>query len=328
MTDRPPPDLSRIPGAHRAFYLPTPGSVPPPPPPKRPSWWSRSKKTLAITAAAVFGVGGVFGGVVQYFSDRANDAAEQAFSDPLFAFDVKLLDPPEYYDTGRVIPGATTDADFDQIDWDPVHAALPDAEWTIANDGSPAGWGRWEIALQGNRDETVTVTDIYATDIECSAPEGGTYFPALSQGIGEKIGLALEIDAPGAQIKELPTGQPNSFDPPDLDALPAFSDTATLTFDRGETEVISFQAHADEEYCEFALAVEYLADEKRQTSLVHPETPGHFAVAPVLDYAEFDSVLVPWWFCTDGQAHAFSGAEAAQLYADFEASPGPPVDCA
>lgn len=328
MTDRQQPDFNRVPGAHLAYHLPMPGTAPPQPPPEQPSRWSRYRKALVITVVSVVGTGGIFGGivggVVQYFSNQANKVVEQAFSEALFAFDVEMLTPPDYHHTGYAIPGSTTDADFNGIDWDPVQPALPTAAWTVAQGGSAVGWGQWEIALEGNRDETVTVTDLYATDIECSAPESGTYFPVLSQGIGEKIGLAIEIDDPGARIKELPTGEPNSFDPPDLDALPAFSDSATITLDRGEKEVITFQAHADEEYCEFALAIEYLAEGERQTSLIAPEVPRRFAVAPVLDYAEYESVMLAPWFCIDGERHVVSGERAEEF---FTGTPGAPTDC-
>lgn len=326
MSDRPSPDFSHIPGAHRAYHLPIPGTAPPPDPvPKHPSQWARYKKALISIAAAFLGA--IVTGVTLFISTGTNKTVEQVFTEPLFIFDVKMLEPPVYYNTGHTVPGATFDEDLSGISWDPVFASLPTAAWTVGQGGSFAGWGEWEIVLEGSRDETITVTDLYPTDIECSAPEGGTFFPLAAQGIGEKIGLAVEIDDPGAQIKTLPTGQPNSFDPPDLDALPTFADSSTITLDRGEKEVINFQAHADEEYCEFALAIEYLADGKRQTSLITPPEPGHFAVAPVLDYADYDTVVMLWPMCPDLLPRTFTGAEAAataELEAEWTASV---VDC-
>ncbi|MDN3241413.1 hypothetical protein [Glycomyces tritici] len=323
----PSPDYRRVPGASRAHILQPPGSGQPAPgPSRRRKLLALFKKPLTYVVAVVLGAA-LVAGIQQIITTTTAKTIEQAFTDPLFAFDVKMLEPAPYGQSGHTIPGTVADADLAAFTWDPMYYGLPTAAWTIEQGGSFAGWGQWEVVLEGKRDETVTVTDLYPTQVECADPEGGTYFPFSLQGTGEKIGLAVEIDDPGAKLKQLPLDEPLSFEPPDLEALPAFSDATTITLDRGEKEVITFTAHADEQYCEFALAVEYLADGERQTSRIAPEQPGHFAVAPVLEVADYATMVLPWMACTDEQPHAVTGTEAAAIYAELDRNPGVPVDC-
>lgn len=322
----PDPDFRRVPGANRAHLLQPSGPRRPPERTRRRTLSALLRKPLTYVVAVVVGTG-IFAGFQQLITATTSRTIEQAFTDPLFAFDVKMLEPAPYAWSGHVTPGAITDAELADFEWDPMYLGLPTTDWTLERGGSFAGWGQWEIVLEGRRDETVSITDLYPTEIECEDPGTGTLFPLALEGMGEKIGLAVEIDEPGAQLKQLPLDEPLSFDPPDLETLPAFSNGSTITLGRGEKEVITFMAHADERYCEFALAVEFLAEGERQTSRIGPERPGHFSVAPVLDLADYESVVVPWKVCVDQQPHAVTGPQAAAIYEALDSNPGTPVDC-
>ncbi|WP_199034878.1 hypothetical protein [Glycomyces salinus] len=283
-----------------------------------------------MTMFVAGGVVAVFGGGFLTFSDQfiagaISDAADQALNDPIFPYTVKLMHPPPYQ-TGHVLPDTFTDADLEDFTWGEDYSDPASANWAADEGGTFANWGQWEIALEGKRDDMVTITDIYPTQIECSEPLNGTYFPHTVQGTGEKLGLGAEIDGDDTRFKQIPADAPLGFEPPDLSGLPPFSEGSTITLDQGEQQILTVTVNAAEQYCEWVIAIEYLADGERRTDQIAPEDTGFFSVTATRELSEYETVVVPWTVCDDIQAHAVTGQRAQEIFDEFN-SEYRMVDC-
>jgi hypothetical protein len=315
MSSQSPQDWSRIPGATRAHLLP---QVPPAAPvPKQRSPWMRSiaKKPLA------WGLGLLLTAIGGFVVTYVTKTLEKGMIDPILAYDVTLELPPS--DMGRVgytVPGSHTD--LEAIDWNEHFGAaeaggIPSSAWVYEHGGMTAGWGIWHVVLEGQRDSMVTVTDLRAVDVSCTAPVGDTFFIHQLEGLSEPSTVGLLVDAPTPTIKLL-TDQTVLF-AEDLvsafDQAPGFGQSANITLERGEQHEIQFIVHAMELSCTWKVAVDYTADGDRQTMTLDPVGVDAFALEGSRPLEEYETVIVPWNWCPDQRGRALTGGEAAQILA-------------
>ncbi|GAA2325942.1 hypothetical protein GCM10009853_100580 [Glycomyces scopariae] len=328
MTTTPPPDWRNIPGAGRAHLIDPPGPKEPPSPRPnrlRPIFTKPLVWVLGLLLAAIGGF------VINYLAQSLEKEVREATSDPVLVYDVQQIDPPPRDEAGYVVPDGEVDPGT--VRWggngSADHGGVPEASWVFEQGGLPAGWGAWEVVVEANRDKTITITAIRAENIECEAPTGGTHFIFATQGQDEPSNLGITVDAPSPEFKVLPQDWYLLPDPDPDAALASFAtygQDTVITLEPNDQKVIRFFAHAAEQTCRWDVELEYAADGARQTASLTPEGEHAFALAALLPIDSYETVVIPWTYCSDYEGRVLPGPEAAAIVTEMNTGGGT-VDC-
>jgi len=331
MAAEPPRDWSKVPGANRAYDLsPKPG----PEAATAPKKSTRAKSIVAkplvwLLSLLLAAIGGF---VINYVTRTLENAAITT-SDPFFIYDVHQIEAPDRDMAGYVVPGDW--ADLETVEWGSYGSAesggVPTTEWVFEHGGTAAGWGAWEVVLESKRDTAITIVDVQAENVTCAAPEsGGTHFIFKMEGELPPTRLAVHIDAAAPQFKTLPEDWPVLVDTGPEQALASFAaygDGDLISLAPGEQHTVQFFATATTQSCTWDVAIEYAADNTYGTAVLEDSGDAAFALAALQPSEAYDTVVLPYIWCSDGQGHAVTGEVAARIIAERDDG-GPDPDCA
>jgi hypothetical protein len=127
-------------------------------------------------------------------------------------------------------------------------------------DGVDVGNVFIRIVLQGNRNETIRILNIYPVDLRRSAPLDGVLFDINGQGEDTNIQMGFNLDQPVPQALNINN--------PDILTSQPFFEEHTISLADGEQSVLVVQASTTCYSSSFDLAINYMVDGAMRTEIL------------------------------------------------------------
>ena len=151
----------------------------------------------------------------------------------------------------------------------------------------------WQITFQGTRTEVVEIVNIRPVleGGRCAPATAGTLMENPSAGASDKIPLTVAIDKPNPRLM-FDDGSANDGQP--------FFHLKKISLPRKEKNVVIVKATTSGPYCQWRLAVEYLADGQRRETIVSAPGNRPYAVTGEVSPEKYSAVFITaLWQCAE-----------------------------
>jgi hypothetical protein len=120
--------------------------------------------------------------------------------------------------------------------------------WFTEHKGAALGMGVITVALRGNADDKVQIVNVKVMK-NCAKPYDGTYFRGYSQGSGDTVKVAFDLDSPSPVAQEMAWTSTKGLFPTGNE----FFSVRDFTLNPGETQTRVVGAYTKQYSCTFTL---------------------------------------------------------------------------